>query len=254
MVDATVGIDVGGARKGFHAVALCGGAYHSRFTSSDAAALAHWCRSVVRASVIAIDAPCRWSADGRSRLAERALMAERIPCFSSPSRQRAIEHPTDYFGWMLRGEALYQALEPSHPLLTALPTAELPAGALPAGEQRCCFETFPHAITWHLHRALGLPPPQARRKVQERWALLQRLGLDCRELTNIDWIDAALCAVAAQQLAMGGACVGYGEPQTGLIVVPRGHERAPFPTLNPGQVSTSAGSNASATSARHWRV
>ncbi|WP_259727111.1 MULTISPECIES: DUF429 domain-containing protein [unclassified Synechococcus] len=219
----TVGIDVGGARKGFHAVALCGGAYHSRCTSTDAAALAQWCVDTIGAQVVAVDAPCRWSADGRSRPAERQLMAERIQCFSSPSRQTALEHPTNYFGWMLRGEALYQALEPSHHLLTSLPAAGT----------RCCFETFPHAITWHLHQALGLPPPQARRKVQERRALLKRLGLDGRQLTNIDWIDAALCAVAAQQLAIGGACVGYGEPQTGWIVVPKGHERAPFPTLNP---------------------
>ncbi|WP_457767971.1 DUF429 domain-containing protein [Cyanobium sp. ULC084] len=208
----TIGIDVGGARKGFHAVALTGGAYAGQLVTADGHDLAHWCRSVVRASVIAIDAPCRWSADGRSRPAERQLMAEGIPCFSSPSRQRALEHPTDYFGWMLRGEALYQALEPSHPLLTALP----------AGGTRCCFETFPHAITWHLHQALGLPPPQARRKVQERRALLLELGLDCRELTNIDWIDAALCAVAAQQLAVGGRCRVYGEPVGGVLIVPSG--------------------------------
>jgi len=212
LVDATVGIDVGGARKGFHAVALTGAAYAGQLVIADVQELAYWCRSVVRASVIAIDAPCRWSADGCSRPAERQLMAERIPCFSSPSRQRAIEHPTNYYGWMLRAEALYQALVPSHPLLTALP----------AGGTRRCFESFPHAITWQLHKALGLPPPQARRKVQERRALLQRLGLDCRPFTNIDWIDAALCAVAAQQLAIGGECRVDGEPVGGALIVPSG--------------------------------
>lgn len=212
LLDATVGIDVGGARKGFHAVALTGAAYAGQLVIADVQELAYWCRSVVRASVIAIDAPCRWSADGCSRPAERQLMAERIPCFSSPSRQRAIEHPTNYYGWMLRGEALYQALVPSHPLLTALP----------AGGTRRCFESFPHAITWQLHQALGLAPPQARRKVQERRALLRRLGFDCSQLTNIDWIDAALCAVAAQQLAIGGECRVVGEPVGGALIVPSG--------------------------------
>ena len=40
-----VGIDVGGARKGFHAVALIGGAYAGQLATADVQELAHWCRS-----------------------------------------------------------------------------------------------------------------------------------------------------------------------------------------------------------------
>ena len=60
----SIGIDVGGSRKGFHAVALRGGAYAGQLASRDVEQLSHWCRAEMEATVIAIDAPCRWSADG----------------------------------------------------------------------------------------------------------------------------------------------------------------------------------------------
>lgn len=204
-----VGVDVGGERKGFHAVALRGGALQGRRSTTDAAELAQWCRCL-GAGVIGVDAPCRWSADGRARPAERELMAEGIQCFASPSRERALEHPSNYYGWMLRGEALYRALEPSHPL----------ASGLPSPGQRCCFETFPHAITCQLHRTLGLEPAAASRKRLERRALLALCGVACDQLSSIDWIDAALCALAAGQAARGGPCRVYGEASSGVLIVP----------------------------------
>ncbi len=208
MVDAVVGIDVGGARKGFHAVALTGGTYADQLATGDAGELAHWCRSVVRASVIAIDAPCRWSTDGRARPCERVLMRQGIFCFATPSRETAEQHPSGYFDWMRRGADLYEALEDSHPLLTSLPSTG----------HRCCFETFPHAITWHLQNGEA----KARQKRQQRTALLTQAGINTAPLTNIDWIDAALCALTAHRVAIGWECVSYGESETGLIVVPRG--------------------------------
>jgi predicted RNase H-like nuclease len=54
---------------------------------------------------------------------------------------------------------------------------------------------------------------------------LQQAGIDLAPLTNIDLIDAALCALAAHHAASGGDCVIYGEPESGLIIVPS------FPTL-----------------------
>jgi predicted nuclease with RNAse H fold len=204
-----VGVDVGGERKGFHAVALRGGGLQGLHTTSDAPELAQWCRSL-GAGMIGVDAPCRWSADGRARPAERELMAEGIQCFASPSRERALEHPSNYYGWMLRGEALYRALEPSHPL----------ASGLPSPGQRCCFETFPHAISCQLHRSLGLERAAASRQRLERRALLELCGLACGQLSSIDWIDAALCALAADQAARGGPCLVYGEASSGVLIVP----------------------------------
>ena len=153
-----VGIDVGGVRKGFHAVALRDGVYAGQLATGDVQELAHWCRSVVGASVIAIDAPCRWSSDGRARPCERELMRQGI----------------------------------------------------------FCFESFPHAITWHLRNGEA----KARQKRPQRTALLAQAGITTAPLTSIDLIDAALCALAAHRVASGAACLAYGEPDTGLIVVP----------------------------------
>jgi predicted nuclease with RNAse H fold len=212
---SAIGIDVGGARKGFHAVALRGGVYAGQLISADVEALSHWCRVVMQATVIAIDAPCRWSSDGRPRPCERELMGRGIRCFASPTRATAVAHPSNYYGWMLQGEALYRALEPSHPLLAALPEAAPPTAAAPIAAP-ACFETFPHAITWHLRGG----DAAAAQKRSQRSALLAQAGVALAALSSIDLIDAALCALTAQQAATGAACISYGETASGLIVVP----------------------------------
>ena len=135
-----VGIDVGGTRKGFHAVALENGRFLDHKKTGDARELVAWCAQGIGARVIAVDAPCRWSTDGRARPAERELMRKGVYCFSSTTRAKALVHRTDNFGWMLRGEELYQSLEATHPLCSVLPCPS----------ERYSFETFPHAVTWHL--------------------------------------------------------------------------------------------------------
>lgn len=199
-----VGIDVGGARKGFHAVALRDGGWADQLHSRNPEALAVWCRRL-GAQLIAVDAPCRWSPDGRMRPCEREMLAGGIRCFASPSRARALSHPSNWFGWMLQGEALYGALEQEHPLCRGLPLQE-----------PCCFETFPHAITWHLRRG----DADAAHKREQRRQLLAEAGVPLSTLTSLDWIDAAVCALAAQRIGRGEACVAYGEPDSGLILVP----------------------------------
>jgi predicted nuclease with RNAse H fold len=206
-----IGIDVGGSRKGFHAVALSAGTYAGQLATTEVQELAHWCRSVIGAQLVAVDAPCRWSTDGRARPCERELNAAGIRCFASPSRQAALTHPTNDYGWMLQGEALYRELETSHPLLPALP----PAGQLPSTP--ACFETFPHAITWQLRGGQA----SAAHKRSQRRELLEQAGIDTAPLTSIDLIDSALCALAAHHLASGQPRRAYGEAGSGLIVVPQ---------------------------------
>ncbi|MFZ0790448.1 MAG: DUF429 domain-containing protein [Chromatiaceae bacterium] len=104
-----VGIDVGGLRKGFQAVALRDGAYLDKFASPDAPALTDRCIQV-GARVIAIDAPCRWSRTGRARPAERALATEGIGAFATPSLEAA--QGRTFYGWMRNGAALYAVIEP----------------------------------------------------------------------------------------------------------------------------------------------
>lgn len=208
-----VGIDVGGARKGFHAVALRGDGGLARCTSRDAAVLAAWCREL-GAELVAVDAPCCWRQGAEARAAERQLMREGIACFASPTREKALATSSGFYGWMFCGEALYGELARE-----GYPLAEHPSELR---RQRRCFETFPHAIAAQLHRALGLEPALAARKRPQRQALLERFGVDCRELSSIDWIDAALCALAAQLLRSGAECRVYGEAASGLLLVPAG--------------------------------
>lgn len=201
----TVGIDVGGERKGFHAVAITDGKYSGKFATGNEKDLTQWCREV-RARVIAVDAPCRWSQDGHCRPVERALMQKGIWCFSTPTRDTADNHRTNHFGWMLRGEALFRTLEGGYPLCRELSVTG----------QKCCFETYPHAITWHLRGGNA----DASQKRSQRRELLDQAGIDLAELTHTDLIDAALCALTAYHVAEGKACVSFGEPDTGLIIVP----------------------------------
>ena len=54
-------------------------------------------------------------------------------------------------------------------------------------------------------------------------------GRSCAPLTSIDWIDAALCALAADQAARGGPCRVYGEVSSGVLIVPTQVPSRPTP-------------------------
>lgn len=69
-----VGIDVGGERKGFHAVALNNGMFVATLAHSDPAVIVSWCRQQ-NAAVVAVDAPCGWSAGGARATAANLLSA-----------------------------------------------------------------------------------------------------------------------------------------------------------------------------------
>ena len=202
------GIDVGGARKGFHAVLLEGRRVVDQRNTSDAEALAQWC---LRAERIAIDAPCGWALAGqRSRLCERQLLAAGIHCFATPTRDAALASRSNFYGWMLRGEALYAALQ-GH----GVPIAR----EVQALQGRCCLESFPHGITIALSPQLEV---KAALKLEQRSALLERFGVALGGLSSIDWIDAAVCALFTELLAEGSPVAVYGEPDGGLLVLPVG--------------------------------
>src|SRR5690348_13850692 len=108
-----IGIDVGGPRKGFHAVAIRDTDLLGKNCFAKPADVVAWCTEY-DAQVVAIDAPCCWSSTGRARRAERELMAQRIFVFSTPSRERAETHK--FYGWMLQGAELYRSLNDQFPL------------------------------------------------------------------------------------------------------------------------------------------
>jgi len=206
-VEATtvVGVDVGGSRKGFHAVALRGGMYLDCLLDRSPSKVSEWCRNV-GAKVIAIDAPCRWSKDGRARPAERELMKERIWCFSTPMRNGALNHPNNHYEWMLNGERLYDAISESHPLFL---------GAEWDCSSSICIEVFPHAIACAISgRILS-----ARNKKIDRQRLLSAAEINIGQGRSMDLIDAAVCALSSHYFTLG--CIKtYGDPDTGLIAVP----------------------------------
>lgn len=204
-IQTVVGIDVGGIRKGFHAVALRGKISVSKITAPDPAAIFDWCLDH-EALVVAVDAPCRWSQTGSSRLAERELklLGKKIHCFATPTRQHAKKHKKGFYDWVFNGELLYDLLANKYHLFN--------------GERReglTCIETFPHAIVC----ALAGQVVSARPKVKMRRKALQNRGYNDSGLPNIDFIDAALCALAADEFRKGSYKF-YGDRAEGFIVVP----------------------------------
>jgi len=200
---AFVGIDVGGVTKGFHVVALHGRNVE-RKTSPHAAEIARWC--IERSDVVAVDAPCGWSQVGSSRLSERELKlsGRKINCFSTPTRTMAQAHRKHFYDWVFNGEELYCELRAYYQLFN---------GERPEGPT--CFETFPHAIVCAL---IGKVVP-AKPKNSTRREVLRNLGCDDRPLKSIDFVDAALCAVTAEQFS-SGRTMNFGTREEGIIVVP----------------------------------
>ena len=198
-----VGVDVGGAKKGFHAVALRDGEFLQKLATHNASKMVEWVRTI-NASVVGIDAPCGWSRTGRARLCERVLAAERIHAFATPSQAVAERNP--FYRWMLNGAELFRLITPHYRLFDG---QQLPSPPM-------CFETFPQAVAC----ALAGTIVSAKHKRSVRRRLLCEAGLSIGILTNIDLVDAALCALTAQHL-LNRTFKTYGDAAEGFIVVPK---------------------------------
>jgi predicted nuclease with RNAse H fold len=198
------GIDVGGRRKGFHAVALEGKRILDVFKDPDASTMASWCASL-DVAVVAIDAPCKWSHGASTRDAERCLKKLGIGCFSTPTESAARAHPTNHYGWMLAGESLFNALASTYQLFEGQPRTDI----------KYCLETFPHAVVWSLERKIV----SAKNKGIVRREVLRKFGIETSRLSSIDFVDAALCAVAALSFRLASFQT-FGAEVDGLIVLP----------------------------------
>ena len=111
----------------------------------------------------------------------------------------------DFYKWVFNGERLYRLLVAHYPLFNGQRT-----------EGRTCIETFPHAVVC----AMAGHVVSARPKATVRRQALRDRGYDVSGLPNIDFIDAALCAVAADEFRKGSYQL-YGDQAEGFIVVPR---------------------------------
>lgn len=199
-----VGIDVGGLKKGYHAVVNINRRYHAQFHSTDPLAIAQWAGQF-NPKVIAIDAPCQFSQSDRSRSGERALVSHGLRCFYTPTR--AMAEKSRFYDWVFNGERLYQAL--GLPLFNGLKSA-----------QPCVIETFPHGIATAYQQSLGEPKAIGNKSAQRLNALSHIAAYNTQQLNNIDFIDAAFCAVAADYCIANRISV-YGDNEDGFIVIPR---------------------------------
>ncbi len=199
-----VGVDVGGRKKGFHAVALFNGRRVDTFTTRNVAKVAAWCQKL-NAFAVGVDAPCCWSLTGRARACERALAVAGMTSFATPSQLVGERHP--FYGWMLNGAQLFGLLkEKEH--------YRLFDGSSPTSSP-VCFETFPHAVAC----ALAGKKLAAKHKRIDRPNLLRDAGLSLDSLSNIDFVDAGLCALTAHHLLAGTFKI-YGDVPEGFIIVP----------------------------------
>ncbi|HAL72499.1 MAG TPA: DUF429 domain-containing protein [Verrucomicrobiales bacterium] len=201
----TAGVDVGGVKKGFHAVLLEGLEVVATLQSTNAEEVAAWCREQ-EAMAVGVDAPCCWRAPGGSaRVAERQLMREGIYCFSTPTEEEARNHPRGYYEWMLQGMTLHEALRRDFGLMSEEQALKNPV----------CFETFPQAVACVL--AGRVVKAGVKRTI--RRALLEEAGIQTASLRSMDLLDAALCAFTARQVIKGRFRI-VGDSLSGCMILP----------------------------------
>jgi predicted nuclease with RNAse H fold len=202
-LNTTIGIDVGGIKKGFHAVANRTGKYLAQFHSSNADEIAAWVLDH-QPSVIAIDAPSMFSLQGNSRQAERDLVKNGMRCFYTPTRELAAK--SRFYDWVFNGERLYQALG-------------LPIFSGEQNDAPCMIETFPHGIQISLWGNDHQYCPEGGKLSVRKNTLVEKSHYDTSQLSCIDFVDAALCAVTADYF-FNRQFTSYGCITDGFILMP----------------------------------
>ncbi len=183
-------------------MALLDGKFIGKEENLEPGAIFDWCVEK-EAIVVAVDAPCKWSQAGSSRLAERELRAHGIYCFATPTREAALSNRTGFYNWVLNGERLYRWFQDDYQLFNN------------NQKDPILFQTFPHAIVCSLAGRVVSAKPKSR----VRRNVLRSKGYDDSSLPNIDFVDAALCAVAAEEFRRSNYQL-YGNHSEGFILVP----------------------------------
>jgi predicted nuclease with RNAse H fold len=200
----SLGIDVG-VRKGLHLVFL-----DDRLAFVEASNVRHVSEVVAYCNarnpdIVAIDSPPGWGLCGNSRLAERELRKRGLQSFATPNVGDVAKQENEFYGWMRVGFSLFEELASRFPRYRD-------------GEPRAtAIEVYPYASAVYIavaHRPEGIS------QVKWRRALLAAAGVDTVLLTNGDLVDAGLAALTGI-FALRGDYAAFGDPEEGVIVVPR---------------------------------
>jgi predicted nuclease with RNAse H fold len=197
----SLGIDVG-VRKGLHLVALDAQLKpllaRSGVRVEKVAAI---CESI-KPDVVMIDSPPGWGLRKNQRRAERDLQSRGIHLFATPSDPE--KQRKKFYEWMKSGFKVYDAVASRFPRYK--------------GKVRDhAVEVFPYASAVYLAGSLM---PKGTSKVQWRRLVLKGEGIDIGPLTNVDLVDAGLAALTGLY-ALRDDFTPFGDPQEGVIVVPR---------------------------------
>jgi hypothetical protein len=199
----SLGIDVGGVRKGYDLVLLDSDRRVLRTQRHVALDALRGHIEALRPDVVCIDSPPAWAVDA-PRATEAAVLALGLALYRTPWAE---ERKTNtFYAWMLSGfEAFAAARDAGYSMYDGAPSV-----------QGRTLEVFPHAIASVLH---GARRPADARKHQWRREALALAGLDTSSLKGNDQVDAALCALAGLHALEGRFCWA-GEPSQGVIVLP----------------------------------
>lgn len=181
---------------------------HRRITASygklSVAAVAELVVGELRPSIVCVDSPPGFSPSAATRQAERHLARLGFPAF--PVGPDPGDHP--FFRWMRVGFRVFEAVSEAYPLYRS-------------GDPRgCAIEVFPNA-------AAALVAGRRRRseetKTSFRRHALAGAGVAQERLANLDRVDAALAALSGLY-ALEGRFVALGDPDEGVVVVPKPFE------------------------------
>ena len=197
----SLGVDVGGVRKGLALVAL-DSARRLAARPLNHIAVAELAGIVqnLRPDIIAIDSPPRWAPPGGRRQTEVELTRRGIQLFKTPSADNLSKK--GFNDWMAEGVRAFAALEQEYPLFD--------------GDRVDHFsvEVFPHASAVALsgHGRRGS-------KVKWRREVLRTHSVEEERLKNVDLVDAGLAALTGLYVLAGRYCY-FGLPKEGVIVLP----------------------------------
>jgi hypothetical protein len=204
-----LGVDVGGEhRKNLDVVVLDG---DRQVVAVGSQVPVRRLRSMIEAGapdVVCVDGPPAWATPGgRSRLAERELKFLGIQAYYTPDKATGETKP--FYDWMRNALAAFRAADRA-----GFPVYR--SGSI----RGSAVEVFPHASATVLAGCLAPARQTPSAKRAWRAAILRAHHVPTAQLTTLDHVDAALCALTGLIGLELGDPFAPGAPAEGRIMLP----------------------------------